>query len=138
MRSLYQYLCAIMDMTFAIGTRLALPRQDMTILENLRVPTTPARNKEKKHRPGNRTIGDSVMELRVQLKVCEGCGGLWYRAQNHCSSYCRECADRLKDFPVDTRRVRRTTHRTTPWTTQRPAHPSQISAWALAETGGAE
>jgi hypothetical protein len=22
------------------------------------------------------------MELRVHLKVCEGCGCLWYRAQN--------------------------------------------------------
>ncbi len=45
------------------------------------------------------------MELRVQLKVCEGCGCLWYRAQNICSSYCRECVNLLKDFPVDTRRL---------------------------------
>jgi hypothetical protein len=43
------------------------------------------------------------MELRVQLKICEGCGCLWYRPQNQCSSYCRECAIKLSDFPVSTR-----------------------------------
>ena len=70
------------------------------------------------------------MELRVQLKVCEGCGCLWYRAQNHCSSYCRECVTRLKDFPVDIRRQGRTTHK--------QARPRLIQAWAAAGAGGAE
>jgi hypothetical protein len=70
------------------------------------------------------------MELRVQLKVCEGCGSLWYRAQNHCSSYCRECATRLAEFPVDTRRHRRITHRL--------SHQSLMRVWAVAATGGAE
>ncbi len=27
------------------------------------------------------TSGENVMELRVHLKVCEGCGCLWYRVQ---------------------------------------------------------
>jgi hypothetical protein len=70
------------------------------------------------------------MELRVQLKICEGCGCLWYRAQSHCSSYCRECVILLRDFPVDTRRPRRTTHK--------QACPPLIRAWAVAETGGAK
>ena len=50
------------------------------------------------------------MELRVQLKVCEGCGCLWYRPQPVRSSYCRECAVRLKDFAISTRRHRRFIH----------------------------
>lgn len=68
------------------------------------------------------------MELRVQLKICEGCGCLWYRAQNHCSSYCRECAVRFMDFPVDTRRLRRIKHK--------HSHPSLTGA--LAAAGGGE
>lgn len=40
------------------------------------------------------------MELRVQLKVCEGCGCLWYRIQNQGTVYCKECEFRLRDFPV--------------------------------------
>lgn len=47
------------------------------------------------------------MELRVQLKVCEGCGCLWYRPLSLGSSYCRECRIRLSDFAVSTRRPRR-------------------------------
>ena len=37
--------------------------------------------------------GESVMELRVQIKVCEGCGCLWYRVQTQETVYCRECAE---------------------------------------------
>lgn len=45
------------------------------------------------------------MELRVNLKVCEACGSLWYRAQNHGSVYCSRCEAKLKDFPTpETRR----------------------------------
>ena len=48
------------------------------------------------------------MELRVQLKVCEGCGCLWYRPDYRGSSaYCRQCQEKLKDFPVNTRPPRR-------------------------------
>ena len=39
------------------------------------------------------------MDLRVQLKVCEGCGCLWYRTQNHKGIYCLGCDARLKQFP---------------------------------------
>lgn len=48
------------------------------------------------------------MELRVHLKVCEGCGCLWYRPDLlGASTYCRDCQTRLKDFPVITERPRR-------------------------------
>jgi hypothetical protein len=33
--------------------------------------------------------------LRVQLKVCEGCGGLWFRTQNAEDVYGRCCAGKL-------------------------------------------
>lgn len=39
------------------------------------------------------------MELRVHLKVCEGCGCLWYRLQDEVSVYCASCNVRFKDFP---------------------------------------
>jgi hypothetical protein len=67
------------------------------------------------------------MELRVQLKVCEGCGCLWYRPQNHCSTYCRECAVRLKDFPVDNRRRRRSDVNS-----ELDCDPQLTGAWAAA------
>jgi hypothetical protein len=39
------------------------------------------------------------MDVRVQLKVCEGCGCLWYRSQNHRGVYCAGCDAKLKQFP---------------------------------------
>ena len=47
------------------------------------------------------------MELRVQLKVCESCGCLWYRAQTQGSVYCISCEEKLKDFPTPESRKRR-------------------------------
>lgn len=47
--------------------------------------------------------------LRMDLKVCEGCGTLWLRRTNptgtnpHSAArgvYCRACATRLADFPM--------------------------------------
>jgi len=37
--------------------------------------------------------------LRVELKVCEGCGALWLRAMNR-GVYCLGCAVRLSEFPA--------------------------------------
>lgn len=69
------------------------------------------------------------MELRVQLKVCEGCGCLWYRAQTQGSVYCTGCEEKLKDFPTPESRKRR----------GRPNRKSLATIWAVAEaTGGAE
>jgi len=38
--------------------------------------------------------------LRVDLKICEGCGALWLRAQRLDGVYCRACSSRLAEFPV--------------------------------------
>jgi uncharacterized Zn finger protein (UPF0148 family) len=70
------------------------------------------------------------MDLRVQLKVCEGCGCLWYRAQTQGSVYCTGCEEKLKEFPAPESRKRR----------GRPARKTLIRVWAVAAeaTGGAE
>jgi hypothetical protein len=69
------------------------------------------------------------MELCVQLKVCEGCGCLWYRAQTQGTVYCKECETKLKDFPSPETRKRR----------GRPSRKSLVRVWAVCEmTGGAE
>ena len=47
------------------------------------------------------------MELRVHLKVCEGCGCLWYRAQVDTGVYCSPCHERFKEFPTPQSRKRR-------------------------------
>lgn len=47
------------------------------------------------------------MELRVHLKVCEGCGCLWFRSQGQVTVYCRECELKLRDFPSPESRKRR-------------------------------
>jgi len=47
------------------------------------------------------------MELRVHLKVCEGCGCLWYRIQDEIRVYCTACNERFKDFPTPQSRKRR-------------------------------
>jgi hypothetical protein len=66
------------------------------------------------------------MELRVQLKICEGCGCLWYRAQTIESVYCLRCETKLKDFPSPESRKRR----------GRPRREPLIKVWAVAETTG--
>lgn len=73
--------------------------------------------------------GESLMELRVHLKVCEGCGCLWYRPQNHGSVYCRDCEIKLKDFPLPESRRRRGPR----------SRKVLARVWAVAETpGGAQ
>jgi hypothetical protein len=74
------------------------------------------------------------MEVRVQLKVCEGCGCLWYRAQNRGNVYCRDCQTRLEEFPSPQSRKRR----------GRPSrkvliNPPLVKIWAVADVpGGAQ
>jgi hypothetical protein len=38
--------------------------------------------------------------LRMELKVCEGCGALWLRTETADGVYCRTCRGRLSAFPV--------------------------------------
>lgn len=39
-------------------------------------------------------------DLRMSLKVCEGCGALWLRCNALEGVYCRVCAGRLAEFPA--------------------------------------
>jgi len=66
------------------------------------------------------------MELRVQLKICEGCGCLWYRPCTQGSVYCRNCEVKLKEFPEPgTRKLR-----------GRKGRNSLAKVWAMAEAAG--
>lgn len=67
------------------------------------------------------------MEMRVQLKVCEGCGCLWYRAQTEHSVYCVRCVGKLRDFPKPESRKRRG---------RPPMHKILPQVWAVAEAMG--
>ncbi len=67
------------------------------------------------------------MDLCVHLKVCEGCGCLWYRSQQQRSSvYCVRCVERLKDFPTPQSRKRR----------GRPRKVALPTVWAVADAMG--
>jgi len=63
------------------------------------------------------------MDLRVHLKVCEGCGRLWFRAQNHRGVYCLGCNEKLKQFPSAQSRRRPGPRRDT----------TLVRIWAVAE-----
>jgi len=68
------------------------------------------------------------MEFRVHLKVCEGCGSLWYRTQTLGSVYCGRCEIKLRDFPTPQSRKRR----------GRPVRKALGTIWAVAEELGGE
>ena len=69
------------------------------------------------------------MEVRVQLKICEGCGCLWCRAQGHESVYCKSCETKLKSFPSPASRKRR----------GRPCRKQVTRVWAVSQAlGGAQ
>jgi hypothetical protein len=40
-----------------------------------------------------------MMYLRVHLKICEGCGNLWLRAEGGAVNYCSICTRKLGEFP---------------------------------------
>lgn len=42
--------------------------------------------------------GDSMFYSNVHLKVCEGCGTLWFRAQNSGAVYCFSCEQKFRSF----------------------------------------
>jgi hypothetical protein len=52
-----------------------------------------------------------MKEFRVDLKVCEGCGGLWLRAREvgteKCGAYCSSCVRWLAEFPAPKRSASR-------------------------------
>lgn len=55
---------------------------------------------------GEAVPGEHMEHVRMELKVCEGCGTLWLRALGH-GVYCRRCAEFLADFPSPKGRSRR-------------------------------
>lgn len=68
--------------------------------------------------------GEEVMNyLRRDLKVCEGCGGLWVRTGEAAGVYCRHCGPRMAELPVR-RKVR-------------PGRPCRASRVSNMEQGGA-
>ncbi len=90
-------------------TRAAVSHQDIRILSCLALFSLPRHSKTNQQNGGYKGFyGESVMETRVQLKICEGCGCLWYRPQDrHEIVYCRECETKLKAFPSpESRRTR--------------------------------
>ena len=64
--------------------------------------------------------------MRVHLKICEGCGCLWYRPESTVSVYCRECEVKLREFPTPESRKRR----------GRPVSRKIRQLWAVAEVLG--
>ena len=46
-----------------------------------------------------------MKDFRVELKVCEGCGGLWLRARGMemRGAYCNSCVRWLSEFPAPKR-----------------------------------
>ena len=79
------------------------------------------------------------MELRIQLKVCEGCGCLWYRAQVETRVYCSQCYERFKDFPAPQSRKRRGRPKKTTLPTVFAVHDTSIyAAEPVVVTAGAQ
>ncbi len=66
------------------------------------------------------------MEMCVQLKVCESCGCLWYRAQAQENVYCSRCEKTLRQFPAPESRKR----------PGRPLGKALVEVWAIAEAVG--
>lgn len=66
------------------------------------------------------------MEVAVQLKICEGCGCLWFRPQSLGRVYCHRCDTKLKDFPKATSRKRAAPER----------EGTLRSVWAVADASG--
>jgi hypothetical protein len=79
------------------------------------------------------------MDLCVHLKICEGCGCLWYRPQTIEDVYCKVCATRLRDFPSPESRKRRGRPVRRNSVHTKPVCSILDTVWAVAtEEGGAQ
>lgn len=45
--------------------------------------------------------------IRLELKYCERCGGLWLRQRGMGGVYCAACTPEISDFPFCGRRISR-------------------------------
>jgi len=50
-----------------------------------------------------RPTGNASNELRVELKYCERCGGLWFRECGTTRIYCDDCLLKVAELPVPRR-----------------------------------
>ena len=66
--------------------------------------SNPRGNKFKTSRGRSLSAWRIMVYSRVYLKVCEGCGGLWFRAQDRTNVYCASCETRLRSFSRPTKR----------------------------------
>lgn len=44
--------------------------------------------------------GNEKNEVRMELKYCEHCGGLWFRERGTGNIYCDNCLPKVADLPV--------------------------------------
>lgn len=69
-------------------------------------------------------LGESMVYMYVSLKVCEGCGSLWFRTEGRTEVYCVSCAGKFKSFPVARK--------------SRAGRPRKHTAQALVVAGGTQ
>jgi hypothetical protein len=57
-------------------------------------------------KPDNKFVTEAIMEIegleivRVELKYCERCGGLWLRIWGTEDVYCPPCTEEMLDLPI--------------------------------------
>jgi hypothetical protein len=74
-----------------------------------------------------------MKHVMMDLKVCEGCGGLWIRNGRGAGVYCRYCVVILAEFPAP--RAKRATGRRRRTPAGLPGDPEM--ALSVRENGGA-
>jgi hypothetical protein len=45
------------------------------------------------------------LNVKMNLKVCEGCGALWLRANLNGGIYCKRCTPKMAELPPSGRRA---------------------------------
>jgi len=48
--------------------------------------------------------GKNRSEVRVELKYCEHCGGLWVRERGAGVVFCEKCQPKVEDMPIGKKR----------------------------------
>jgi len=71
-----------------------------TFHSNLSGPLRPLKNTEARQGMQYALENTQMNYLRLELKVCEGCGVLWLRTGVGDGVYCQKCAFQLSAFPA--------------------------------------
>ena len=77
----------------------SLPRSQLALHSNLSEPFRPLKNTEARFGGTCFLENNKMKYLRVDLKVCEGCGALWLRTGVLDGVYCLPCSGVLSSFP---------------------------------------